>query len=622
MDRKNRIPRQEEPKQYGNESFGIPSDCTKKQKMSGVKLFCYIVVVFLLCGIIYGSYRTFTDYWLPEMTFDKSAQPMLYVKNSEIMLKQKSDLRGNSFTEENALYNTTSAPFAKITEDGKYLFYLGQKTKDLAGYDFFYRMVSSVDGENDFEQETVYIDGGVTAFKVASKGKAVLYSKLGWLYYSDLNSSRIIATDVTDFYLSDNNQQIIYFKDGGKMYTCGTSKNDAPVLVDDGIEKLISEKDEYAEIYYLKKGALYRKAKDAKESVCIHESVLDAIMLDEYVYFVTQEERPVRFKEIFSDPFSVTDAELVAPTKKAFLKEDETGASYVDEEAFLLAREAYEQKLLRDSVRDYFLTNPITRTENVLYVVKRDEVKELDTGLTEAYLRYHSSRRVIVYKKRVEEAEKIDITTITSIREAKERAEKRSVNYVGDSMQVLVKDKNPYPGLSEYPSGQIELSLDGKYLYAVEDGDANGRGNLVRYSIGARKLYDKAVLLKGVTDFALDGADSLVVLAFDGDALGICMDTDYTHLADRSCRSFFYVDHTLYFYDDYQPQNETGDLKYFRNGKVRYIDTGVHAFDVRNLKTVAYIKHYNKTLGIGDLYIKNGSRRGRKTDICVSRILY
>ena len=35
----------EEPKVYGNENFGIPEDCTKKQKFSTVKLVFYIFAV-------------------------------------------------------------------------------------------------------------------------------------------------------------------------------------------------------------------------------------------------------------------------------------------------------------------------------------------------------------------------------------------------------------------------------------------------------------------------------------------------------------------------------------------------------------------------------------------------
>ena len=144
----------------------------------------------------------------------------------------------------------------------------------------------------------------------------------------------------------------------------------------------------------------------------------------------------------------------------------------------------------------------------------------------------------------------------------------------------------------------------------------------MRYTMSAKELKSRKELREGVTDFALDGADSAIVMVFDGNKLGLSAGDAYTHLSDSSCHSFFYVDGTLYFFDDYDFASESGRLKTFRNGKIKLVDTNVHEFDVRNLKTVAYIKHFNKEFGFGDLYLKNGNKRGRKQDICVRSILH
>lgn len=607
---------------YGNESFGIPSDCTQKQKMSGIKLACYIVVVVLVCSAIYGSYRAATSYFLPEMTFDKSAQPILYIKSSDVALKTKADRKAKTVISSERFYKAADAEqYVTMTDDGRYIFYAVDNTENVSGFDLYCRRVSAIDADKEMPEEAVCVDSSVTEYKIHPEGQFVLYLKGNRLYFSNITDSHIVASDVTEFYLSKNNQQIVYFKDGGKMYTCGTGKKDKPVLIDSGIEKVLSEKDEYARIYYLKQGALFLK-ETGKEKICIAEDVLDGILLGDYVYFVKEEEQKMRFQEVFYDDKAVPDASIEAPLKSDFMTAGTDGKEIVDQTAFDDAVKRYEDKLLRDSIRNYFLLNPVTETKYNLYSVRRNDVKEIDSGLTDAFLNYNSCKQVIVYKKKVENFDKIKLSSIESIEDALEKVNQCRTAETDDCLQVLIKDKLPFLGLEEFPGGQIEISLDGKYLYCIENAGEDGRGTLVRYNITSKELKNRKELQQGVTDFALDGADSTVVAVFDGNKLGLCIDETYTHLSDNSCHSFFYVDGTLFFYADYDYGTESGSLKTFRDGKMKLIDVGVHEFDVRNLKTVTYIKHFNQEFGFGDLYLKNGSKKSRKIDICVRSILY
>lgn len=612
---------QEEPV-YGNESFGIPSDCTQKQKMSGFKLTCYIIVVVSLCGLIYGGFRKATERFLPEMTFDKSAQPLLYIRNHDVTIKGSNDRKGKSVVSAERIYSSGEGRSVTVTDDGKYVFFASENTGTESGFDLCYRRISTIDGkQEDTPSETVCIDSDVREYKIHPNGKFVLYLKGNRLYFSDLEKSNIVASDVTEFYLSKNSQQMVYYKTGGAVYTRATAAKSSSVQVDSGIQKVLSEKNEYAKIYYLKNNALYLKEMD-KDRVLLAENVLDAIVLDEYVYFVKKEPHIWRLQEVFLDEKQVFDKERTEPYPFDYTAQDATGAVVLDEAEYNAAVAEYEGKVLRDTIREYFKQYPITSEQYVLYTIERGDAKKVDEGLSEYSLRYHSCKQAIVYKKDVLRDEKIKLSTLTGTEDALAQAERYLNEPASIGLGVLRKDKTPYLGLEEFPKGQIEISLDGKYLYCIEQIDENGKGTLVRYDISSRALKNRKEIHTGITDFALDGADSQVAMAYDGAKMGICIGETYTHLSDSSNHEFFYVDGTLYFFDEYNEGAQSGTLKRFRDGKAKVIDYNVHSFDVRNLKTVAYIKNYNTELGFGDLYLKSGNRTKEKIDVCVRNILY
>ena len=78
----------EEAKVYGNENFGIPKDYTKKQRFSALKLAFYVIAVVAICVTGYRYYNDALDRFLPEITFDRTNQPLVYnTMEDGIMLK-------------------------------------------------------------------------------------------------------------------------------------------------------------------------------------------------------------------------------------------------------------------------------------------------------------------------------------------------------------------------------------------------------------------------------------------------------------------------------------------------------------------------------------------------------
>ncbi len=597
-------------KVYGNESFGIPSDCTQKQRFSGVKLVFYIILVVALCVGVYAGFQEATYHFLPTVTFDKTSRPVLYAKTDALLEKHEKEQKSRVISDSKEVYEDTDvADRIFVTPDGEYVFHPGVLSEDKT-FDLF----CETDGKN------VCIAKDISAYRVHPKAQFVLYIKNSALYISDMKIPKIISSGVTDFYFSKNGQQVVYFKEGGKMYTCATGKNSKSVLVDTDITKLLTPKDEYVNIYYIKDNSLYHK-KTGEAGMLVAENVFDGIILGENVYFTRKETVERLATEFVEDDLITADSKIFLPAEEDYIKENEFGAEIFDKEAYTEANDEFEKKVLRDTIRYNIAENFTQEKEFILYSIKRDEEVKIDGMLAEGYLGYNSCKDTIVYKKYVRGKDRIKMSEIESLEDALSKIEEKRQEPMEICMQVLVKGKRAFMGTESFPDGRIEISLDGKYIYCIEDIADDGKGTLVRYTISGRELKDRTELKKGVTDFVLDGSDSLVTAVFDGSKMGICEDEKYTHLSDITCHKFFYVDGTMFFYDNYNFPSQSGQLKTYRDGKIKLVDNNVYDFDVRNYRTVSYIKNYNHRYSCGDLYIKEGNQK-RKIDFSVRDILY
>ena len=586
-----------EPEVYGNENFGIPKDCTKKQKFSKLKLVFYLITVAAICITGYKYYTGTVDELLPEITYDKTRQPLIYHTSSGITLKTKG---GTSYDIGDCIASDGGdvTSYVKPTSKGKTVFFLSKNPKYTEGFDLYIYSVNN-------DSATV-IDKNVTDFKASSNGKLVVYKKGDKLYVSNLHSKRLIANDVGDYYTGSNNQVVTYFlTDGTTMYTCGTSQNDSPVLVDTNITKVISPKSDYADIYYIKDSHLYLK-KYGSEKILLYSYVADAIIVDDSVYFTTEEtyERPL--SDFFTDDVYTTDAELTYPDGADFITEA-NGLSFFDEGGFAEAISLYEAKLVRDNIREYFKEYAPQSSGYSLYCYRQGESERVDTNLATPYLSYNSNKNILAYKRYDSRLSELFLSEITSVEEAAELA-RQLLGDTPDTDVYLVKEgKKPFFALEESFIIQLEISLDSKYLYCIESTDGKSAGQLTRYEIGSASLKNRKVIADMATDFALDGSDSDTVMVFCNNSLSLYCDGKLKQLSSSSCHDFFYVDDTLYFFDEYDHNTKSGTLKSIRKGNITVVDTNVFSFKVRKYNNVSYIKNYNPDLGTGTLYIKNGN---------------
>ena len=583
-----------EPEVYGNENFGIPKDCSKKQRFSTLKLVFYIVAVAAICVTGYKYYSDTVDRFLPEITFDRTNQPLIYNTSSGVVLKTqngKSYEIGAVANDEDLSSVITSASF------GKSVFFLAknEETNDL---DLCYYNVNSDD--------VITIDNGVSGFKVDSDGKFAVYTKGNELCFSNLKEKYTVTENVTEYYLSDNNQAIVFFADNGtSMYLCGTEKNTEPELVDSEITKVISKRNNHNNIYYIKNSKLYFKEYKTPRKL-ISDDVIDAIMLGNSVYYTTKEDYDMTLSRFFVDDVQNTDETLEYPDGTDYIQ-DIDGLSFFDEEAFLTASDEYEKKLIRDDIREYFERTPIQTEGHSLYMYADGDETRVDTHLLTPYLSYNSCKNIMLYKKYdIQSAERKNLSDIESLDDALAFSEELLLDELDTDMYLVKERKKPFLAFEDFPTMQTEISLDGRYLYCIEEETAKTDKILTRYEIGASALKNRYILSNRVTDFALDGSDSTAVIVFFNNEISFFYENKLTELSKNSHRDFFFVDGTLFYYDDFDYTKQAGTLCSARNGRTTVVDTNVYDFKVRKYNAVSYIKNYNPTRNSGTLYIKEG----------------
>ena len=574
----------------GNENFGIPKDCTKKQRFSTAKLVFYLLAVAAICVTGYKYYSEIRDFLLPKITYDKTKQPLIYHTSSGLIIKTP---KGESYEVGPCVDNQNLSEVVKSAKKGKAVFFLAKGEYE-NGFDL---CMYSIDNES-----VTIVDKNVTDFKIDTDGRFAVYRKDQQLYFSDINESHAIAENVNDYYLSENNQIITFFTDQDTaMFTCSTSKYELPILVDRNITKVVSPRNKPSQVYYIKDSNLYSKKHNSVRQL-ISEGVTDAIMLGNSVYYTIEETYQRPLEDFFYDYNAESDAAMEKPDGANFMAEKD-GISIFDEEAFLKANKEYEAKLLRDNIRKHIGDNPPTSEGFTLYYHADDKTHKVDTHLATPYLSYNSCKNAMVYKKYQSQVpDRFDLDNVESTQQADEICAQQLTQSLDTDMYIVKEGKDPFFAFEIYPTLQIDISLDGKYLYCIESSANETAGILTRYDIGGNALKNRTEICADVTDFELDGSDSTAVMVFNKNALSLYFDGTLTKLSEESHHEFFFVDGTLFFFDKYNHNTKTGILKSVRNGKITTIDKNVYSFRVRKYNSVSYIKDYNPDLKTGTLY--------------------
>lgn len=228
------------------------------------------VILLTYIGVNYYEGRTAGK----DIVYEKNAE--LYyadvsnlkkINTSEITedLYKNSDMEGNTW-----LVNARTI----ISGDGTKLFYpedCSLKEGGYSSFDLYYRDLTKE------ESEAVKIDSDVTSYKISDTGDMLLYTKgLGYaLYRSNLTNKEKLASNVSNYYISENGHNVVYLTADGELF-CKYEGYSA--LKVDNASYIEAVSDDCEDFYYVKDNSLYRKQYE-KESVKIASDFDDMYLL-------------------------------------------------------------------------------------------------------------------------------------------------------------------------------------------------------------------------------------------------------------------------------------------------------------------------------------------------------
>lgn len=574
-----------------------------KKIITGVAIACVAAVV------CFGGYKFISQKISKDVDYSK--HPLIYVKDDEMRLLRSGKKESFLITDDCDNIDRYSS-LVQVTDDGKVMFY----ADDYDDYDFrlYYRKTNqkTPKGKNA-DSKGVKIASGVQSFKIDSAGKFVIYKKDDKLIYSDLKDNRTISKDVSNYSLSSDGKMILFKKDGA-LYTCRADKKSEPEKVDSDVSDVISDYNEYQKIYYIKDEALYLK-EYGKDKVKIAKDVVNAEIIDDTVFVVKADEIKKSFNDLFDDDCAKSDAEMTEPDYSDFRIEDEDSfwGYTTDYDAYYDARDEWYDKEQRDKVREYYKDNPQTIKTYTLYKINKNKEEKIDEGFIGCDL----NERVVFKDNSEKDGGKIKLSEIESLYDARDKISDISENV--DSDMYILKSNGKLVKADVEDIGAYIVSDDGKYFYCIEDiSEKSDLGTLNRYEISGTSLGKKEKIRDDVTDFS---QSEKLIFIYGDDETGIYEGGKYHKISDESISLRYINDGTVYYLEDYDYSDRSGDLYKYKNGKTTRIDTDVADCSIRSENLIYYVKDYSTKRECGDLYI-NKNKKAVRIDTDVSFILY
>ncbi len=205
-----------------------------------------LIVIILLISLIASAGSKLTD-------------PVLYIKDSEIYLNKfkknsepiqlTSELLDYSYLSEYTLAGGLNAisNLVKISEDGKYIFYIDEIEDSDDGYNLFYKKTSKLD------DEPVKIDSEVYSFVVNDDATLVTYRNYDdelYQYNMKKDTKDKLESDVAECEISDDGLSYVVLDEDDRLYV-KYKKDDAEKISSD-VTTINKVSEDYKTIYFTK----------------------------------------------------------------------------------------------------------------------------------------------------------------------------------------------------------------------------------------------------------------------------------------------------------------------------------------------------------------------------------
>ena len=583
----------------------------------------------------------------------------LYLKDSEIFF---SDLKkdGEAWQLTNRLVDTDDMDeedmveagyalgmYTYLSEDGKYIFFPDKIGDEDEGFNLYYR-------ETNSESEAIKIDSDVRMYTVNTSAKIVTYIKgeEGNLYQYKLrdDSKDKVASELSDFYVTDKADKIVYLNTEGGLYLKHGEEDKEKIAGDVASIKYVSE--DCSTVYYLKDDALYKWV-EGEDSVKIASDVYSVIKIYDSgeIYYYSSETEKNSLIDYVIDDMNTADLTVTEPEYPDYPSSPERPYSwYYDtyeeyniayanyekeydeweaecdrlEEEYDAAMEAYWDKAARDDLRKDLKDEKLERTRYTLYFYDGKESTAITDAFAADYANYDvaSDVPVLIY----EAYDKLDITKVNlseidSFYDVKELVQ--DALFSSNERYIAVRG-NATVVEQEKEANYFRINDSGTVVYYIDDiSDNDDYGTLYRISIskdgvGKPEIYDNDVYpgycafmndreFKYFKDFKSYKGELYInksKIDYDVYAYGITKDSD---------------SEKVFYYTDWSDDKEYGILKVYDGKESTKIADDVHDYTMTPNGRILYLYDYSLNYYKGELHQWNKGGTSKIDDdvVCV-----
>lgn len=552
---------------------------SKKKLIAAVALIL-VVAVALSASLIYFSAQ-------------KRRNFVLYYKNGNTYL-------GGGFEKVKLSESTLSAWNGTVpvySEDYKKLFFADEITSN--GFTLRYLNMSN-------PEEDQRISKNVSSYQISSNGKKVVFIKNGDLYLSNLKEDDKLKSDVTSYSISQNGKRIVYLTDSGKLYIAKNADDETKIA--SSVESfVVGSKNNYSDVYYIKKGNLYLF--DGKDSEKIAEDVNEVLATYKSgeLYYTKNSSQEMTLMDYINDDMAQEDEDFEMPERPnrpysfEYDTDKEYEAAYAQYETLIEeyndARDFYYEKENRDELREELEDEVIENESSTLYFYNGSKSVEVTDSFAYATQINSDDPMMIFYAYNQSEIDEINISEISDIYDVSSMID--AALYSSEQTYVALEDTTRI-----IDGDSAQFNEDGDTVYYISDDD------LYKAEISGKKLKKESCYKKDVDAFYVLGKDTVVTEKYEES------DDEYEYsslstvsinkkkVAESVSAVLWSDDYkTFYLIEDYDPEKECGKLIRYKNGKTKTIDKGVCDFTITPNGKLYYIADYDAKENKGDLFV-------------------
>lgn len=575
---------------------------------------------------------------IPKMGGGSSAKDngLLYLKDNGIYRydgKKTMELADRVLDEDDDIYGLYALYNVKFSEDGRYVYYFDKMSDELSGT--LYRKDLRKESETNDTSERISRD--VSNFWLS--GDKLLYSKArgeyNTLYLWTPKEEIKVATDVQEHRMSEGYNQIVWIDSEGTLYYSDFKAAITKEKIDDEVSSLSGGTKDLSKIYYVDSDdTLYCLNNFVKEKVADEVIVQGNFNEGAGVYYTVQDD-DFNYLDYLEDDKAEQDRTIREPKREDYSRRVTNYYTTTDYDAYYRDLELYEEKLVRDLVREELRLDEDSNGPQALYAYNGAENQLImeDAIYIDSIWAYvepgqnsYSNRLFIAASLSGSDLPKIKLSEIYSSNEfyyqlrqsvteapAGEASIKILFNGMGLDADASFNNQYLYDKINGILyCGVTEKSGDEWIITSIEKRKISASGLGTAEVVDEDGLGEGSLYLSGQS--VVHGEKLYYIADYDENDEGV-LRCEGQEIADQVV-NIFVRNNRLFISSDMSDRNGTYLLSEYKNGKVEDLIEDVKSFVVLSDGSIAALCDYRSRTGKGDLYIiKKGKKERLDEDV-------